>query len=82
MITLDTTSSMTSDLLYRLIELDRLIKNADPRSIRWLYDRYDGLQQFGESLETEQGIRGLVKFFDNEPGILAEMENDVLEWDG
>jgi hypothetical protein len=69
-------------ILVRLTELDELVKNADPRSIRWLYDRYDGAEQFAYSLETEAGINDMIRFFDNEPDILAEMDNTESEWDG
>ena len=83
--TRNTTSSMTTDhqlnILVKLTELGGLIENADSRSIRWLYDRYDGLQQFADSLESATGIEGLIKFFINEPDILAEIDNDALEWD-
>jgi hypothetical protein len=84
MITLDTTSSMTNDrqlsLIVQLTELDGLIENADPRSIRWLYDRYGGLEIFENELERD--VDNLIQFFLNEPQILADMGNDELEWDG
>lgn len=84
MTTPDTTSSTANSLLLlgKLIIIDAYLKGADPWSVRWLYDRYNGLEQFAEALETAQGMEGLIRFFENEPGILAEMERDALEADG
>lgn len=80
MITPDTTSTTRNERIAQLVRLDAHLMTADGRSIRWLYDRYDGLGQFEESLKSSKGIESMIKFFENEPGILAEMDNDALEW--
>jgi len=75
-----TTDNPQLNLLVQLIDLDELIKNADPRSIRWLYDRYGGLDTFNRDLDHDVG--NLIQFFLNEPQILSDMDTDDLEWDG
>lgn len=62
MTTPDTTSTTRNERIAQLVRLDAYLMTADGRSIRWLYDRHNGLEQFAEALETIQGIEGMIRF--------------------
>jgi hypothetical protein len=59
----------------QLTELLWHLDVADDRSIRWLHDRFGGPNQWEDDLESSSKVEGLIKFFENEPSLLAE-------WDG